>query len=148
MSERFEILPQRICLDTNILIYLFERDTGQTTALRRFLDRLMAGGGITMISEIGVAECLYGANKRADTVMARQYAEIFFRQSLIDVVPLTSEILLQAARIGPEAGLKLIDSLHFCSALAARCDAFITNDARFQTGYGLRVLQFSTLSES
>lgn len=135
-----------ICLDTNIVIYLLEGSDDPLGRLTRLLQAPDHAGSRLMVSQIAVAECLYGANKRGDAELVRLYGDLFFGRSLIDVAPLTMDILLKAASIGPALNLKLVDALHFNSALAAGADAFITNDARFKTAYGLNVVPFSSLA--
>jgi len=98
------------------------------------------------VSEIGVAECFYGAFKRKSAELEAKYNEMFYEIALFELLPIDGERALLAARIGAEKGLKLVDALHFCAAVEANCSIFITNDRRFFSSHGVSVVQVKDLT--
>jgi predicted nucleic acid-binding protein len=132
--------------DANIVIYFLDGDQSQQLRAARIWDEALARRIPVFISELGVAECLYGASRRRggpgglDRMAA--YEAVFADSSYLSVVPLTGAIALAAARNGAALGLKLIDAIHHQSAVSAGCDCLITNDASFRPSPALDVLPF------
>jgi predicted nucleic acid-binding protein len=65
--------------------------------------------------------------------------------STLQVVPITREVLVTAARLRAEQGLKLPDAIHAATAQLTNCQQFLTNDTRFKNLPGLPVLLLSQL---
>lgn len=147
MRERDGAPFRHVALDSNILIYLVERSPEHAASLGRMLDRMIADGAELTISEIGVAECLYGAFKRADAAMEQRYRLVLFDKAFIRMLPLDFEVLIEAAHHGAKAGLKLIDAIHLRAAVRAGCDAFVTNDRALGPMDGLAIVQLASFAE-
>ena len=136
----------RIYLDTNVLIYFVERTDALQVKIAQLFDSSVMSSIQIFMSEVGVAECLYGAFKRKSAALEAKYNEIFYEIGLFDLLPLDGARAVFAAKIGAEKGLKLVDALHFCAALEANCSIFITNDARFKSSHEVQVLQIADLN--
>jgi len=53
-----------------------------------------------------------------------------FAQPNVELVPMTTAVFDRATIIKADHNFKLGDSLHLAAAAEARCDRFLTNDAR------------------
>lgn len=135
----------RIYLDTNVLIYFVERTDALQVKVAQLFDFAVSSSIQIYMSEVGVAECLYGAFKRKSAALEAKYNEIFYEIGLFELLPLDGARAVLAAKIGAEEGLKLVDALHFCAALEADCSIFMTNDARFKSSHDVHVLQIADL---
>jgi predicted nucleic acid-binding protein len=144
MIEIFQS-TSRIYLDANIIIYFFER----TDALQQKIGSIIADASESnvslYVSDIGVAECLYGAHKAKSEILAQKYNEAFYDIAFFNLVPVDSERIITAAKLGAEKGLKLVDATHFLAAMEMSCEIFLTNDRRFQSSHNVQVLQISEL---
>jgi len=98
-----------------------------------------------VVSEIGIAECLYGAYEVNSAALETRYNEIFYDIALFDIVPVNGERLKDAARVGARKGLKLVDALHFAAALESQCAIFLTDDARIRSSDGIEVVTAANL---
>jgi predicted nucleic acid-binding protein len=76
-------------------------------------------------------------------VLEQSYIELFYHLNLFTLIPVTSERMIRAAKTGAENGLKLIDALHYYTALETECEYFVTNDARFKSSPSLKVLNIA-----
>ena len=134
-----------VYFDSNAIIYFVERDDD----LRRKIGdvfQIIEDNNIPMTaSEIAVAECLHGAHKLKSAALAADYRALFDDIRAFNLVPVTRDILESAARLAPEYAMKLVDTIHFASAIAAGCDVLLTNDRKFRSGNGVRVIQLSDL---
>jgi len=135
----------RLYLDSNALIYFVERDD----AIQRKVGDAIAGainsGRPVVISEVGVAECLYGAHKMQSAELEARYLEIFDDIALFEIVPVDGERLKAAARLGAQKGLKLVDAAHFLAAIETECDVFLTGDNRIRSSHGVKVIALRSL---
>ena len=89
------------------------------------------------ISVISVSEVLAGPIKHGLDVVAKRY-----EKSLggFEVIPVSIEIAISAARLRAAAGLRLPDALVAATALEIGATALVTHDRDFSGLKGLRVL--------
>ena len=103
------------------------------------------GGQSIVFSEIGVAECLYGAYKFGSAELETRYLEILANSAIFDIVPVDGVRLKAAARLGARKGLKLVDAVHFAAAIERKCQVFLTDDERIRSSDGITVVRVSGL---
>jgi len=135
----------RLYLDSNALIYFVERADASQAKVADAIAWAVKAGAPIVISEVGVAECLYGAYKSQSAALEALYLEIFDDIALFEIAPLDGARLRAAAKLGAQKGLKLVDAAHFLAAIETQCDVFITNDARFRSSHGVEVVQVERL---
>lgn len=59
------------------------------------------------------------------------------------MLPVSREILVEAARIRAGTALKLPDAIHVATARMCGCEVFLTNDTRIKDTWGLEVIQLA-----
>ncbi len=138
-------LASRVYFDSNILIYLIERTDLLQQKIVQVLNILEQTEASLFISNIGVAECFFGAHKFKNDKLIQQYHDIFYDNGLFNLVPVDSERVISAARLGAEKNLKLVDATHFLAAIEMECEVFLTNDHHFKSSHGVAVLQIDEL---
>jgi len=141
-----ETLGEKVYLDANFFIYVLEEVEPWVEAARRVLAALDAGTCFGVTSELSLAECLVKPLElgRADVV---QTFQAFLRDSrFFSVVPITRELLTEAARLRAISRIKLPDAIHAATALQRGCTSFVTNDDRL-TIPGIKVLGWDALSQ-
>ena len=109
------------------------------------IEYLSAGGKTLVTSELSLTECLFGPRKSGKDELAGLYVRLLTEWEIVQLVPAVQPILIGAAEAGAAAGLKIIDAIHFATALATGCGAFLTNDLRLRPLYGLADIQLSEL---
>jgi uncharacterized protein len=115
-----------IYLDSSALVKLIVEETG-SEALDGWLS---ARAGVPRLSsELSRVEVIRACRRRDDGLLPAA------RQLLagLDIVPITAEILEQAAVVGPSL-LRSLDAIHLASALAlgAELSAFVAYDGRLE----------------
>jgi predicted nucleic acid-binding protein len=63
----------------------------------------------------------------------------------LEVVPVTREILIEAAGIRAQTGVKLPDAIHLSTAIVSGCASFLTNDKSLLSLRDLKVIYLSNL---
>jgi predicted nucleic acid-binding protein len=135
----------RLYLDSNALIYFVEREDSAQKKIGEAIAGAIKAGCPVVVSEIGVAECLYGAYKMQSVALEARYMEIFDNIALFEIARVDGERLKAAAKLGAQKGLKLIDAIHFLAAMESQCDVFLTGDSRIGSSHGIKVLQVESL---
>ena len=145
MGELNSQLGRRVYLDTNIIIYAVEGY--ETHAARiKFVLRGMTTGEITAVtSDLTVAEVLVKPKRDANRALEDAYQQFLLPTKSFRNSPVSRQILEAAAGIRAQSALKLPDAIHFASAIDQGCDSFLTNDDRFKSMTGIKVVLLSDL---
>ena len=134
-----------IYLDANIIIYYMERDDELQQSVGQIIAKSVADGVSLFISEIGIAECLYGTYRPGREELSQKYIELFHEIALFSIIPIDGQRAMAAAKLGAEKGLKLVDAIHFVGAIETGSSVFLTNDARFKSSHQIEVVQLRHL---
>jgi predicted nucleic acid-binding protein len=134
-----------VYFDANALIYYVERDDTLQRKVAEIVVKALSVDARLFVSEIGIAECHYGAYRSDRKSVFGAYETLFTAPSIFEILPVDGTQLIAAAKLGAEKGLKLVDAVHFHVAVETSCDVFITNDRRFQSSHGITVLQLGDL---
>jgi predicted nucleic acid-binding protein len=145
MTETLPVEGGRAYFDANSVIYFIEANPEFHSKISSLWYALIERNTTFVTSEICVAECFYGAFRRQSQVLENGYDRLFFEERTFDIRAVDLDTLVGAARLGADLGLRLIDAVHFRTALAAQCDIFVTNDRRFRSSHGVRVVQIAEL---
>ena len=120
-----------IYLDSSVVIYSVERIEPYLTLLAPIWQQGEAGSLSLVCSELVLAETLVHPFRNESVEL-----ENAFRTALaapeVRMVPATSQLWEDCARIRVDSRLKTADALHAATALQAGCDLFITNDTDFR----------------
>jgi predicted nucleic acid-binding protein len=136
---------RKIYVDSNVVIYFIEGETGHQDKANALFEFAVTENIPLMTSEITFGECLYGAYKRERIESVTQFESLFHEVGLFNFIPAAIEIIKRAAKIGADQRLKLIDAIHFASALDVGCDVFVTNDRGIKSTSDLTVVQLPDL---
>jgi predicted nucleic acid-binding protein len=135
----------RAYFDANAIIYFVEAHVEHQDKVADLWYALIERDASLVTSEIGVAECLFGAFRQESQLLERSYERLFFQDEIFDIQPVNLEALIEAGRFGARLGLRLIDAVHFHAATTAKCDIFVTNDRRIRSSHGMRVIRIGEL---
>ena len=130
----------RVYIDANIFIYAVEGVEPWASVLRDVFSDIDAGKLFAITSNLSLAECLVMPFKHYQNDLFRPSAEdliTVYRQVLsprpyLNIAPIDDHILIFAARLRAETGLKLPDAIHAATALTQKCNVMLTNDAGFK----------------
>ncbi|HZI85805.1 MAG TPA: type II toxin-antitoxin system VapC family toxin [Pyrinomonadaceae bacterium] len=146
MEQLTSQLGSRVYLDTNIVIYSVEGYTTHATRIKSLLRTMTEGKIKVMTSDLTLAEVLVKPKRDRNTKLADAYRHFLQPTDVLLNCPITREILEAAAGIRATSVLKLPDAIHFASAINHKCDSFLTNDDRFESVPGVKVVMLSQLT--
>jgi predicted nucleic acid-binding protein len=117
-------------LDTNVLVYMFDRQAPakQATAKQLVSDALTTGSGV--ISFQVVQESLNTLTRKARVVMTPADARVFLQDVLVPLwhVHPTAALYDRALQVQAKQGFSFYDSAIVAAALEAGCRRLLTED--------------------
>lgn len=136
----------RLFLDTAPVIYFVERHPQYFPLVRVVFELLRDGSVMGVASPVTLAECLVQPYRLGQTQLQQDFIELITDNNTIEFMPIIGQNLaLEAAEIRARYNLQLPDAFQIAVALAADCEAFLTNDVTFRRVTELRVLVLNEL---
>lgn len=124
----------RIYVDTNIFIYAIERPAQVDVIIADQLIRLLVmktgNPKLTLHSgELSLAELLVIPYRNNDDILSNRYEDLFACNLALKPSPISLQVLRGAAKLRSEIpALKLLDALHYATAIELSCTHFLTAD--------------------
>lgn len=138
-------LSGRLYLDTNIFIYALEGYPVFRAVLTRLFEALDRGELTAVTSELTLAEVLVKPLLDQHAERQAAYLQALQPSTSLQLIPVSREVLIAAARLRAEGNLKLPDAIHAATAQLSGCSQFLTNDARVPALPGLVIRRLSEL---
>jgi predicted nucleic acid-binding protein len=126
-----------VVVDSAPLIYLLDDHPEFAPQFAGLFEAYERGLLQIAISTIALAEVLAGPFKHGQDALAKRYEKALAR---FEVVPVSQEIAVTAARLRAGSGLRLPDALQAATALEAGAVALVTHDRDFTRLQGLRII--------
>lgn len=140
------IQGNKVYLDTKIWIYSLEGYLAFIQDLTQLFQSIEQGNLSAVTSELSLAEALVKPYQNQDLVKQALYKQFICNSQQLSVIPVSRDVLIEAARLRASLSIKLPDAIHAATALLTRCSTFLTNDQRFQVVPGLSVVLLSQIT--
>ncbi len=125
--------------DACAIIYFVEGVRPWADRVVEVVQRLDDGHSGHAVSQLSLLECRIKPLREQNATVLARYERFFSRRDLIEV-PMSREIVLEAARIRAACNLKTPDALQAATALSLPAPStFLTNDGVFERVAGLDV---------
>jgi len=136
----------KVYLDTNIWIYALEGYPPFRDNLTELFQQIDLGNLMAFTSELSLAEALIKPLQNQDLQQEEIYKQAICNRASLAVIPISSEILIEAAKLRASIKLKMPDAIHAATARLNQCSSFITNDKNFEKIPGISVILLSEIS--
>ena len=126
-------LPEQglVYLDSNAIIYSVEKVPEYWPKLKPVWSASAEGRLKLVTSELAILESLVVPMRLGNAALLADYEEIFHSQE-IELVPITANILREAASLRAKYKSKTPDSIHLATANFVQCTLCVTNDLDFR----------------
>jgi predicted nucleic acid-binding protein len=139
-----ESLGRKVYLDTNSFIYFLEESEPWVGAAKGLAEALDRGECAAVTSELSLAECLVKPMELERSDVIATYLDFLRDRRSFSIVPVTRDLLIEAARLRALSRIKLPDAIHAATALRSGCISFLTNDDRLSIP-GIRMIRWREL---
>jgi predicted nucleic acid-binding protein len=130
----------KLFLDTAPIIYFVERNPQYLPYVRVVFEHIRDSLLTAVTSPVTLAECLVRPYRLGQTELQQEFIDLMTGIEGIEFVRIDQTLALQAAQIRARYNLQLPDAFQIAVALAAGCEAFLTNDVIFRRVTELQVL--------
>lgn len=137
-------LSAKVYLDTSPIIYSVEKHADYWQILVPLWQSLKNSGIEVFTSELTLLETLVQPLKQNNQILAAAY-ESLLTQTEIKLLPISREILREAANLRAVQNLKTPDAIHAATAFSANCEYLITNDNGFKRLSNINIITLSDL---
>ncbi|KRF31745.1 type II toxin-antitoxin system VapC family toxin [Paenibacillus sp. Soil787] len=132
VASNFYAGVQKIALDTNMFIYVFEQHPDFGEKAKAILEEVENGVISAVASAVSLTEILVKPIREGNLNLEKQYKLLFTHFPNLSIIPIDNSIAERAAYLRGIYGLKTPDALIVASAIAAGAELFITNDLRLE----------------
>lgn len=136
---------QRVYVDANFFIYFLARTQPYFDAVVPVFQACDAGRFAGFTGDAAVAEVMVHPYRSKNPSEIARVKSLFSRAGFVSVVAHDAAAFDLAAQFRAESKLRLIDALHYATALGAGCRFLLTNDHDFKAVGGLEVISVESL---
>ena len=136
---------QVVGLDTAPLIYFMEENPTYLATVRPFFEAMDRGEFSVITSMVTLLEVLVHPFRRGDVDLAQQYRDILLHADHLTTIGLSQDIAEEAARLRARHNLRTPDAIQLATAIHTSASHFLTNDDRYPTVPGVRILVLDML---
>jgi predicted nucleic acid-binding protein len=122
-------MAARIFWDTNLFIYLFERNAEWSARVIEFRRKMLDRGDELLTSYLTVGEALTKPKSVGNAMLEKSYFS-FFTSGPIKLVAFEADAAKHYAEIRGRNRIRPADAIQLACAAAAGSDLFVTNDNR------------------
>ena len=122
----------RVFWDTNLFIYLFEKNTKWSPPVIELRRRMLARGDELLTSYLTVGEVITKPKQLNNAMLERSYLN-FFSGGSVELVGFNLDAAQRYGDIRSRERIRPADAIQLACASAAKTDLFVTNDNRLST---------------
>lgn len=136
---------QRVYLDTNVFIFFLDGNTRYWPAVGPIVQACADGTVFGTTGRLAIAEVMVHPYRQGDAATISRFKGFFRQKNFLTIAEHDPDCLDDAALIAGQRRMKLVDAIHYRTALAAGCKFLLTNDRGFTSDAGLEVMQVDDL---
>ena len=119
----------RVFWDTNLFIYLFEKNAEWSPRVIELRRRMLARGDELLTSYLTVGEVITKPKQLNNAMLERSYLN-FFSGGSVELIAFSLDAAQRYGDIRSRERIRPADAIQLACASAARTDLFVTNDNR------------------
>ena len=136
---------QRVYIDTNYLIYFLDRAELYFDVVAPIFQACDRGDFLGFTGDAAVCEVMVHPYRNKSPSEIARGKSLFSREGFLTVLRHDANTFDLTAQIRAESNMRMLDALHYATALQAGCRFMLTNDHDFKTGTTLEVIQIKSL---
>lgn len=134
-----------VYIDTNIFVYFLEKNEPFYSMVLPFFRLLLKREMVGFVGQAVVAEVLVSPYKIKNDFLVQEVKAFFAQKNFLTILEHDEKAFDLAAKISGTKSMKLVDSLHFATALQAHCQYLITHDKGMKVVDGITIARLDEL---
>lgn len=135
---------QRVYFDTNVFIYFLDQGSLFET-VAPLLAACVEGRMTGCTGDAAVAETMVMPYRTQDVTRIAKFKAFFGLEGFLTIHAHTAQSFDLAAQIAGTQGMRLMDALHYATAIQSGCHFLVTNDAGIKSSAALEVVAVKAL---
>ena len=136
---------QRVYIDANYLIYFLDRTEPYFDVLVPIFQACDRSDFMGFTGDAAVCEVMVHPYRNKSPSEIARGKSLFSREGFLTVLRHDANSFDLTAQIRAESNMRMLDALHYATALQAGCRFMLTNDHDFKAGTALEVIQIKLL---
>jgi predicted nucleic acid-binding protein len=132
-------------LDTAPVIYYVEENPQYFATVEIVFNRIHNGEIMAVASPVTLAESLVIPYRLGQTELQQEYTDLILSNNRIFLVEINDDTAQKASQFRAKYNLKLPDAFQVAVALAAGCEALLTNNGAFRRVTEIRAIALDDL---
>lgn len=146
MTVRFPGRHKRVLIDTNVWIYHLQQHAEHGAAAGRILESLEHGRIRGVSSELLLLELIVRPLQLQRQDIADEYEAMVREFPNLELVPISRDVLLDAATLRARHRLRTPDAIQLATAIRAGATLAVTNDAAWRAVSEIDVLLLTEMT--
>lgn len=137
----------RVYVDTNVFIFFLDGSDKYLPTVGPIMQASADGSIFAVTGRLAIAEVMVYPYRNGSAVTVSRFKSFFAQKGFLSIAEHDPECFDDAAMIAGQKQMKLIDAIHYRTALHAGCRYLLTNDRGFRTDAEMEVVQIDDLRE-
>ncbi len=138
---------QRVYVDTNVFIFFLDGNDKYMPIVGPLMQACADGTIFAVTGRLAIAEVMVHPYRNGNAVTVSRFKSFFAQKNFLAIAEHEPGCFDDAAMIAGQKHMKLIDAIHYRTALHAGCRYMLTNDHGFRTDADIEVMQIDDLRE-
>lgn len=138
---------QKVYFDTNVFIYFLDQGTLFNT-VAPLLMACVEGRMMGCTGDAAVAETMVMPYRAQDVARIAKFKAFFGLEGFLTIHTHTAQTFDLAAQLAGTQGMRLMDALHYATAIQSGCRFLVTNDRRIDSSAALEIISVKALLPS
>ncbi len=121
---------RKFYLDTNVVIAIVEGREDLRVQVECLFEAIGAQQALAITSQLTWAESLVLPLRNHDTTLKNRFDGLFCELTGLEVKPVDLGVLMTAAQLRADLGVKMPDAIHLATALMTGCEGVLSEDRR------------------
>lgn len=134
-----------VALDTAPFIYYIEENPAYLQLVDPLFEAIKASEIIAVTSIMSLLETLVYPIRTSSTALAQKYRDVLLDSNFLDTIPVSQEIVEEAARLRAVYRLRTPDSIQVATAIVKEATFFLTNDRQLPSLPNLETIMLDDL---
>lgn len=139
---------QKIALDTNLFIYLVEKNQDYFSTVKLLFDKIQKGQLIGVTSSLIYTEVLSKPLKEGNTTIADKYNVLLATFPNLTIKDVDKDIAIISAKLRAKYKIKTPDAIFIATGIAENADIFITNDTKLKNIEEIKVTLLNQINNN
>lgn len=145
MAAIARMAGQRVYIDTNVFIFFLDGNDKYLPSVGPIMQACADGTIFPATGRLAIAEVMVHPYRHGNAVTVSRFKSFFAQKNFLTIAEHGPDCFDDAAMIAGQKHMKLIDAIHYRTALHAGCRFLLTNDRGFVTDADMEILQIDDL---